>query len=173
MKQLKFLEEGNPYSIKIIELSGKVQVVSLLSALFLSSVIFVAALGKLFFPNDDLRILDIAISFFEMGLIACLIIYRNQIEMWLITLMVFALLSGYSLFWFLIELPCFCMGESIYVPHGFSLVIDVLFFSLSLCVAFLLGARKKSLTLFVINSAIFMLGGYTLAKWIFETILLT
>lgn len=172
MKQLNFLEGSNQYSIKTIDLSGKVQVVSLLSALFLSSIILVAAYGKLFFPSDDLPILDISVSFLEMGLIAFLILYRNRIEMWLIASMVFASWGGYSLFWYLVELPCSCMGESIYVPHGFSLVIDTLFFSLSLCVAFLLGARKKNLSLFVFNSAIFMVGSYAFAKWIFEYILL-
>lgn len=172
MKQLKFLDISNQNSIITIELPGNVQAVSLLSVLFLSSIILVAAFGKLFSPSDDFPALDIFVSFFEMVLIGSLILFRNRLEIWFIASLVFASWGGYSLFWYLAELPCSCMGESIYVPHGFSLVMDALFFSLSLCVAYLLGACKKSIALVMVNSVIFSAGGYALGKWIFEYILL-
>ncbi len=172
MKRLNFLDSWSQRSIKLISLSEKVQVFSLFSALLLSSVILIAGLGKIFSPNDDRSILDMGVGFFEIGLIISLILCRNQIQIWLIASVVFALWGSYSLFWYLTELPCSCMGESIYVPHGFSLVIDILFFSLSFCTAYWLGAPKKNLTLLFVNALIFMAGGYALAKWVFEYILL-
>ena len=172
MGQFKIFEAENQDYTKVGLLPQKIKGVSLLLLMLLSGVILMAAYGKMFFPSEDLYLLDFSVSLFEIGFLVFLILYRNRIEMWLIASMVFSCWGGYALFWYLVELPCSCMGAYITIPDGFSLSMDALFYVISLCMAFVLGARKQLMLLSLLNAVLFTAGGFAFAKWIYATALI-
>jgi len=168
----RFIAKINKNLIKADNGRGKIENISFSLALIISMVIFIAAYGKLFFSSDRLSTFELLIGLLEIALIIFLIFYRNSRQTWLLTAMIFSAWSGYSLFWSIVQLPCSCMGDSIYVPPIFFLSVDLLFFLASLYMAFVLGVNKKSLLLVIVNAMIFMSGGYALAQLIFKQMFL-
>lgn len=160
----------NKNSIITEQIPEHIERALLFSTLFLSSFILVAAYGKFISPGEKLPFMDYSISFFELVLIGCLAAYRKWIEMWLVAALIFATWGGYSLFWTLAVLPCSCMGSAVTLPNGFTLMIDALFFTLSMTMAFLLGVGRKRLILVAVNAAIFALAGFAFADWVFHQI---
>lgn len=168
MRQIKIIGMLNKDCIKTFASVQKTEAVSLLSAVVVSGILLVAAYGKMFFPSEKLIALDFAVSIFEIILLSMLILYRNRWEMWVIAGLVFSCWGGYSLFWYQVELPCTCMGASVSIPEGFTLALDAFFYSLSLCIAFLLGAKKRWLYLSLFNGLLFGMGGYAFANLIYH-----
>lgn len=173
MRQIKNIGVGNKDCIKTIASVQKTEAISLMSAVVLSGILLIAAYGKMFFPSEKLIFLDFAVSIFEIILLSLLILYRNRWEMWLIAGLVFACWGGYSIFWYQVELPCTCMGASLDIPEGFTLALDAFFYSLSLSIAFLLGAKRRWLYLSLFNALLFAIGGYAFANWIYHRWVLT
>jgi hypothetical protein len=157
-------------SIISCPIPGNIERALLFTTLFLSSFILIAACGKLLSPGERLPFMDYAISFFELILIGCLAAFRKWVDMWLVAGLIFATWGGYSLFWTWAVLPCSCMGTAITLPNGFTLMIDALFFILSISMAFLLGANRRRLFLTGVNALIFFSAGFGFAEWIFHQI---
>lgn len=137
-------------------------------ALLQSLVLLVAAYGKMFYPTEDLGRLDFGVSVFEVGLVANLILYRRYWQMWTLLALVFATWGGYSFFWYQTELPCSCMGESLDLPNGFSLVINIIFYCMSVGCATMLGAPR--MIWWCLLSAILATMGFFIASRIYQAV---
>lgn len=172
MRQVKLFGSQCKEHLSAHQLPGAVAALPLLAAIGIGSVVLVAAYGKMFFPSEELAYLDYSVSIFEVIFLSFLWMYWNRKEMWLATSMVFASWGGYSLFWFLAELPCTCMGEAVSIPKGFTLVLDALFFLISMSLAYFLGLQKRKFLFCICNAGIFFAVGYVFAKWVFKTLLL-
>jgi hypothetical protein len=145
----------------------KLSTLSLGLSLLISVILIIAIYGKLLYPKEDLKVLDRIVSVFEIVLIVILIAYHNHVYTWLLAASLFACWFGYSLFWYLLKLPCSCMGNLINVPSIFSMVIDAGIVVLSLALAVFLGARKDSVFLSMLVGLMLSLIGYACADWVY------
>jgi len=91
--------------------------------------------------------------------------------MWLCAAVIFSGWMGYAFFWENVKLPCGCMGALIHIPPLYAILLDQLFFFLSLLMAYLLGAGKQWLFLGILCSFLSNLVGYAFAEWIYTTLL--
>ncbi len=135
-------------------------------------VLLIAAYAKIISPSEELYVLDYLVSCFEIVFLAFLILYRYQIQMWLIGTLLFFSWGGYALFWYLAELPCTCMGSAVSIPDGFSLCLDSFFTIVCLSIAFLLGAQMRQLFLTAACGTLFAVAGFGFAQWIYLGVLL-
>ena len=139
-------------------------------AVCIAMVLLVAAYGKMFYPTEDLRILDIWVSVFEVVLLANLILYRYRGEMWLIASFVFACWGGYSLFWYRAELPCSCMGEALKLPDGLSFFMNIVFYGVSIGMARWLGIPWRLWLSGFCIAILLTLSGWMIAQAIFNQV---
>ena len=136
-------------------------------ALFISIILLLAAYSKFFYPSPKLKMLDQWVSLFELGVIAALFIFRKYWLMWLVVSLVFAAWSGYALYWFNLKLPCNCLGSLIEVPSAFSFTLDIIFFVLSLSMAYFYGATRALLYLTLLGAFLASFIGHGCAEWVF------
>ena len=152
--------------------STYLKVITGVSALILSLLLLIAAYGKLFYPSEGLYILDYIASVCELVLLANLILYCNRWKMWLIASSVFATWGGYSFFWYQVELPCFCMGASLDLPSGLSLIINGLFYALSMTMVYLLKASRQWFCGGICSACLLAIGGFFFAQWVYHQFVL-
>jgi len=147
-------------------------VIALSAAILISCFLLLAIYGKVFHPSEKLKKLEYWVSFFEIFFIIALFIYRNNWHIWVITAVIFASFAGYSIFWYGIKLPCACMGTLI--PHASSLYffLDLIFFVLSLSMAYLLHIKRSALYFWTCLGCIFFLVGYAFAEKIYKKFIL-
>ena len=141
-------------------------------AIIIGIVLLIAAFGKMFYPLESLKIIDRFASVFEIVLLFLIFTFRNKWKIWWGAAVVFSAWLGFALFWETLKLPCACMGSVIRVPTLFSIVIDLLFFFSSLWVAYLLGARRKSIYLNLLCSVFSCLLGFVFAQWAYHYFIL-
>lgn len=148
--------------------------IALISALVLSlivgGVLAVAAWGKFFYPSEFMKNLDQWVSGFEILFIIAIFVFRKRWQLWLVSATVFAGWYGYALYSYLLELPCKCMGAMLNIPTVFSLTLDLIFFSASLALAFLLGARARWIYFGFLAACMAAIVGYAFADWIYGSI---
>jgi len=72
MGQFKIFEAENQDDTQASLLPQKIKGVSLFLLMLLSGVILMAAYGKMFFPSEDLYLLDFSVSLFEIGFLVFL-----------------------------------------------------------------------------------------------------
>ena len=148
------------------------KLIALSAAILISCFLLLAIYGKLFHPSEKLKKLEYWVVFFEIFFIISLFVYRNNWHIWVITAVIFASFAGYSIFWYSIKLPCACMGTLI--PHASSLYffLDLIFFILSLSVAYLLQIKRSALYFWTFLGCIFFLIGYAFAEKIYQKFIL-
>lgn len=126
----------------ILKYRGKMSIgkykgcIVLTTAILISCFLLIAIYGKVFHPSEKLRGFDRWVSLFEVFFIASLFLWRYNWQMWVITAMIFCSWAGYSIFWYRIKLPCACMGTLVPRVSSISFFIDLIFFVLSLSIAF-------------------------------------
>jgi hypothetical protein len=132
-----------------------------------------AIYGKAFHPSEKLKGFDRWVSLFEVFFIISLFLWRRNWQMWVTTAVIFCSWAGYSIFWFMIKLPCACMGTLI--PHVslFSFFIDLIFVILSFCIAFFLQTKHYILYFWMVLGAVFFLTGYAFAEKIYKNFILS
>ena len=148
------------------------KLIALSAAILISCFLLLAIYGKVFHPSEKLKKLEYGVSFFEIFFIITLLFYRNNWRIWVITAAIFASFAGYSIFWYSIELPCACMGTLI--PHASSLYffLDLIFFILSLSVAYLLQIKHSALYFWGFLGGVFCLIGYAFAEKVYQKFIL-
>lgn len=149
-----------------------VRSLSLYFAVIVCLVLLVAAYGKFFHPKESLVVLDRWVSVFEILFALAVFLFRRKWALWLSAAVVFGSWFGYALYWYLLKLPCNCMGDLVHIPTLFSLTLDSLFFVFSLLFSRVLGARKDAVYLTVLIAAFGGLVGYAFAEWVYHTLLL-
>ncbi|MGL5264238.1 MAG: hypothetical protein ACRDAI_06685 [Candidatus Rhabdochlamydia sp.] len=148
-------------------------IIVLSAAILISCFLLLAIYGKMFHPSEKLKKLDYWVSFFEIFFIAALFLWRLNWRMWVVTAVIFASFAGYSIFWYMIKLPCSCMGNLIPHVSSISFFLDIIFFILSLSMAYLLHAKRFVLFFWGFLGCLFFLVGYAFAEKIYQkTILL-
>src|SRR5579871_6123821 len=80
-------------------------------AIVIGIVLVIAAIGKMFFPLESLKIIDRSASVFEIVLLLLIFIFRNEWKLWWGAALVFSAWLGFALFWETLKLPCACMGD--------------------------------------------------------------
>lgn len=148
------------------------KLIALSATILISCFLLLAIYGKVFYPSEKIKKLEYGVSFFEICFIIALFIYRNHWPMWVITAVMFASFAGYSIFWYSIKLPCACMGTLI--PHASSLYffLDLIFFVLSLSMAYLLQIKRSALYFWGFLGGAFFLIGYAFAEKIYQKFIL-
>ncbi|MDR2539084.1 MAG: hypothetical protein LBC45_00420 [Chlamydiales bacterium] len=142
------------------------------AAILISCFLVLAIYGKVFHPSEKIKKLEHWVSFFETCFILALFTYRNHGHIWVITAVMFASFAGYSIFWYSIKLPCACMGTLI--PHASSVYffLDLLFFTLSLGMAYLLQIKHSVLCFWGFLGCVFFLIGYAFAEKVYQKFIL-
>ena len=148
------------------------KLIALSAAILISCFLLLAIYGKVFHPSEKIKKLEYWVSFFEICFIIAIFIYRNHWPMWMITAVMFASFAGYSIFWYSIKLPCACMGTLL--PHASSLYffLDLVFFVLSLSMAYLLQIKHSALYFWGFLGGVFFLIGYAFAEKIYQKFIL-
>lgn len=142
-------------------------------AILISCFLLLAIYGKMFHPSEKLKKLDYWVSFFEIFFIFSLFFWRLNWHMWLAAAVIFASFAGYSIFWYVIKLPCSCMGTLIPHVSPLSFFLDMLFFILSLSMAYLLQVKRFVLFFWVFLGGLFFLVGYAFAEKIYQKTILS
>ena len=137
------------------------------AALCISLFLGIAAFGKMFYPVEKLKDLDVLTGLFEILFIGFLFRFRMCRAFWLGAAVVFASWGGYAIYWCCLKLPCSCMGTMITLPSTYALCLDALFFIGSCTMALLLGALRSVLYLIVLCAFLGGLIGYAFAEWVF------
>ncbi len=112
-------------------------------ALGIGAILCVAAYGKWLSPAPLLQGWDRGVGVFEVLGAVALVWGCRAWKTWLAAGGVFAVWGGYAAYWFFLKLPCRCMGESLPIPAIFSLLLDILFFGISLFFAYRLKKDKR------------------------------
>jgi hypothetical protein len=140
--------------------------------LAMSITLLVAAYGKLVYPIESLKKLDQGVGILEILLVLLIFCFRKKYWIWLGLAVLFACWGGYATFWYRLQLPCHCMGSLVEIPSFLSILLDALFYLLSLSLAWLLGAKKNDLVLFFFVSCLAYLLGYACAEWVYRNFIL-
>lgn len=148
------------------------RLITLSAAIFISCFLLLAIYGKVFHPSEKIKKLEHWVSFFEICFITALFIYRNHWHIWVITAVIFASFAGYSLFWYSIKLPCACMGTLIPYASPLYFFLDLIFFALSLSMAYLLQIKRSGLYFWGCLGGTFFLIGYAFAEKIYQKFIL-
>jgi hypothetical protein len=144
---------------------------TLCASLAIGAVLFVAAWGKFFHPAELTQTLDRWESIFEILFLLAMIYFRRHWQMWLMAAVIFLTWGGYALYWYQRGLPCGCMGAKLHIPTLYAIVLDLLFFAVSLALAYLLKRRSTWALLGVLFSAIGALMGYFVAGRVYEAVI--
>ena len=139
--------------------------------LFLS--LMVAAIGKIFYPNNLLLQLDRGVGVFEVILACLLLIFYWYWETWAGMSLVLSGFAGYSLFWLIQKLPCNCLGKLVELPSGYTFTFDVFFFLAATALNYFLGVGIRALYVVLLVSALMGVVGYFVGDWVFQTFLVT
>lgn len=151
---------------------SSVHKLGLIVAFAIGIILVVAAYGKFFHPLENLKIFDRWVSILEILFVPVIFFFRKRSAMWLSAAAIFAAWCGYASFWCCLQLPCSCMGSLIEMPTTLSIFLDVLFFSLSLVMGFLLGAARAHVYLALLAACFTSLAGYAFADFIYQSFVL-
>lgn len=140
---------------------------ALVSALFFSCVLLIAAIAKIFYPIQmppPWKTLSFIVAGFELLFAACVLRYYSFARMWSVVAIVTAGWAGYSFFWLLAKLPCGCMGKMLDLPSGMTFSFDLIF----LCISLILITKFKRFSYATLGlAAIVGLLGYFAASCLF------
>lgn len=148
------------------------QHIALFLALLIAFVLSFAAWGKFFYPTEAVKSLDQWVSGFEVLFLLSIILFRKHWQLWMLSSAVFSGWCGYALYLFYLKLPCACMGKMLNIPTISSITIDLVFFTSSLSLAYLLGAGFKWIYLCILTGFMATLIGYAFAERIYLDFLL-
>lgn len=138
-------------------------------ALAVACLLGVAAYGKYFYPAESLEPVECWVSLFEAILLLAILAFRNHARLWLFAAVIFGGWCGYAIFWYLVELPCSCMGEMLKIPTGLSLSLDIVLVAVSLLLARHLKAAGKAIYFSFLAVLMASLVGYAFGDWVFKT----
>ena len=158
------------YFLKQFNLTA-VEKIALYASLAIGAVLFVAAWGKFFHPAELTQTLDRWESIFEILFLLAMIYFRRHWQMWLMAAVIFLTWGGYALYWYQRELPCGCMGAKLHIPTLYAIVLDLLFFAVSLAFAYLLKGRSTRVLLGVLLAGIGAIIGYLAAGRVYEAVI--
>lgn len=100
-------------------------------AVVIITLLILAAIIKIIYPSPLLHGFFFFISIFEIALAMGVAIFWNRWKMWALLALVFATWGGYSLYAAVFGLPCLCLGVAVTLPHGTSLIVNILLAALS------------------------------------------
>ncbi|HEX2580287.1 MAG TPA: hypothetical protein VHK67_07795 [Rhabdochlamydiaceae bacterium] len=118
-----------------------------------------AAIIKMIYPSPLLHGFFFFISLFEIALAMGVAIFWNRWKVWALLALVFAAWAGYSLYAAVFGLPCLCLGVAVTLPHGTSLVVNILLATLSWVVLKDFGiSRKRGIKLALLSALLIVVG---------------
>jgi hypothetical protein len=159
------------YFLKKFKQRSFVEKMALYASLAIGVVLFVAAWGKFFHPAELTKTLDRWESVFEICFLLAMIYFRRRWQMWLVAAVIFLSWGGYALYWYQRGLPCGCMGAKLHIPTFYMILLDLLFFALSLALAYLLKRQRAKVLLGILLAAIGALVGYFAAGRAYEAVI--
>lgn len=134
----------------------------------IATVLLIAAIGKFLYPLESMENFERVVSILEFFLLGAVLYFRRHWQLWLLCAAVFSAWGGYALFWYLLELPCSCMGSMVHIPTIFSIIADLAFFSASLILARATGAKRDFLYLSILLGFYFALAGFAFGEGIYH-----
>lgn len=149
-----------------------VEGIALFCAVCIALVLLIAGMGKMLHPVEALESFDQIVSVLEFILLGMVLYFRNHFLTWMLCACIFSSWGGYAAFWYFLELPCSCMGTALQIPTILTLLMDVLFFSVSLCVASFLGAKRDILYSAFLVCLFLSLAGFAFAEQIYRYFIL-
>jgi hypothetical protein len=107
------------------------------------------------------------ISIFEIALAMGVAIFWNRWKMWALLALVFATWGGYSLYAAVFGLPCLCLGVAVTLPHGTSLIANMLLAALSWVVLKDFGISRKRALKLALFSVLLVAFGFGCASFLY------
>ena len=92
---------------------------------------------------------------------------RKRWKTWAFLALVFATWGGYSLYAGLFGLPCLCLGLAVTLPHGMSLMVNLLLALLSWVVLKDFGISHKATVKLIILSCFLVVVGFASADFLY------
>jgi len=128
-------------------------------AVVIITLLIAAAVIKIIYPSPLLHGFFFLISLFEIALAMGVALFWNRWKMWALLALVFATWGGYSLYAAVFGLPCLCLGVAVTLPHGTSLIVNILLATLSWVVLkdFKI-SRKKGIKLALLSALLIAFG---------------
>ncbi len=128
-------------------------------AAFIIAILIVAAIIKIIYPSPLLHEFFFIVSIFEIALAIAIAVFWERWKMWALLALVFATWGGYSLYAAIFGLPCLCLGVAVTLPHGTSLLVNIILVVLSWVVLKDLRiTRQKSLKLALLSCICVIVG---------------
>lgn len=136
-------------------------------AVVIIGILIIAAVIKILYPSPLLNGFFFFISVFEIALAIAVAIFWNRWKMWALLALVFATWGGYSLYAAVFGLPCLCLGVAVTLPHGTSLIANLLLASLSWVVLKDFGISHKRTMKLALLSAFLAVFGFAAAALLY------
>ncbi len=136
-------------------------------AVVIIGILIVAAVIKIIYPSPLLNGFFFLISVFEIALAMAVAIFWNRWKIWAFLALVFATWGGYSLYAAVFGLPCLCLGVAVTLPHGTSLIANLLLASLSWVVLKDFGISRKRAIKLTILSGFLVAFGFASAAFLY------
>jgi hypothetical protein len=136
-------------------------------AVVIISILIIAAVIKIIYPSPLLDGFFFIISVFEIALAIAVAIFWNRWKIWALLALVFATWGGYSLYAAVFGLPCLCLGVAVTLPHGTSLIANLLLASLSWVVLKDFGISRKRAMKLALLSCFLVAFGFAAASLLY------
>ncbi len=136
-------------------------------AVVIITLLIAAAVIKIIYPSPLLNGFFFMISIFEIALAMGVAIFWNRWKMWALLALVFATWGGYSLYAAVFGLPCLCLGVAVTLPHGTSLIANMLLAALSWVVLKDFGISRKRALKLALFSVLLIAFGFCCASFLY------
>jgi hypothetical protein len=141
------------------------------SAVIIITLLITAAVIKIIYSSPLLSGFYFMISVFEVALALGVGIFSTRWQMWALLALVFATWGGYSLYAAVFGLPCMCLGVAVTLPHGTSLIANILLAALSWVVLKNFGISRQTVTKLALLSVLLVGLGFACASFLYYIML--
>lgn len=136
-------------------------------AVVIIALLMTAAVIKIIYPSPLLNSFFLIISIFEIALAIGVALFWNRWKMWGILALVFATWGGYSLYAAIFGLPCLCLGVAVTLPHGTSLIANILLAAFSWMVLKDFGISRQIAVKMAVCSSLLVVIGFSSASFLY------
>jgi hypothetical protein len=136
-------------------------------AVVIVTLLMAAAVIKIIYPSPLLNEFFFMVSIFEIALAIGVAIFWNRWKMWAVLALVFATWGGYSLYAAMFGLPCLCLGVAVTLPHGTSLIANLLLAALSWVVLKDFAISRKRAIRLALLSCLLIAFGFASASFLY------
>ena len=140
--------------------------VTLVSAIVIAILFFVAAVAKWLYPTNLPFYLDQVAGTVEVCAAILLLLFHRRARAWALLSTLFSLWLGYTLFWFIQNENCGCFGYALDVSAGITTTINAIAIGLSFWNWTRIEKNPRRTQLFIIIDGLALIVGFLIATWI-------